>query len=80
MGTFISINLGHTELLFKSDIQSCACTRRKKRALERSSQEIDDQKTANGKVEKNNEATASTNNTLSSININNEFQSCCHTN
>ena len=56
-----SINLRHSEILFKSSISHCE--RRKKRALERSSQEIADQKTMNDKVKKNNEATASTNDT-----------------
>ena len=43
-----SLNLGHSEILFKSSISRCE--RRKKRALERSSQEIADQKTMNDKL------------------------------
>ena len=56
-----SLNLGHSEILFKSSISRCE--KRKKRASERSSQEIADQKIMNDKIKRTNEATASTSDT-----------------
>ena len=73
---YLQLNLGHSEILFKSSIK--CCERRKKRALERSSQEIADQKTMNDKVKRNNEATFQAVGTqpVSSMSLN----SFCYTN
>ena len=73
---YLQLNLGHSEILFKSSI-SC-CERRKKRALERSSQEIAYQKTMNDKIKRNNEATFQAVGTqpVSSMSLN----SFCYTN
>ena len=56
-----SVNLEHSEILFKSSISRCE--RRKKRALKRSSQKTADQKTMNDKAKRNNEVTAGTSDT-----------------